>query len=297
MIALLISLLWLLPAAMGLTPYQLPRDAADFHQRNFDTISKIYNLSTYPNNQAFLKDGAAAVPSGLFSKDVIGRVTPLGNFSGIDDTVEYFFALTPDPSPPSYATWTNDTITHFVSECPEVAATVVYGRTMGVNASVPSTYQKQVSTIKQIAFWRFDDTGAVLKYDAWLPTLQQWWNTTHDVAHYPIDEVLVRQQLCQTTQVQCTGADKQWDSVDQCVATLSQKPMGNFDNLWGDNIWCRALHVRLTPIRPDVHCAHVGPNGGGKCVNIAYNDAYFDDEALFGEPPGDTFVCHKGSGS
>lgn len=40
----------------------------------------------------------------------------------VEDTVEYFFALTPDPAPPTYATWTNATITHFVSECPEVAA-------------------------------------------------------------------------------------------------------------------------------------------------------------------------------
>lgn len=87
-----------------------------------------------------------------------------------------------------------------MSECPEVAASVVYGKTMGVNASVPATYQKQVSTIKQIAFWHFDDDGAVLKYEAWIPTLQQWWNTTHDVAHYPVNEAVVRTQLCQATQ-------------------------------------------------------------------------------------------------
>lgn len=118
----------------------------------------------------------------------------------MDDTVEYFFALTPDPAPPTYATWTNATITHFVSECPEVAASVVYGKTMGVNASVLATYQKLVSTIKQVAFWQFDDNGAVLKFDAWIPTLQQWWNTTHDVAQYPVNELLVRTQLCQATQ-------------------------------------------------------------------------------------------------
>lgn len=172
-----------------------------------------------------------------------------------------------------------------MSECPEVAASVVYGKTMGVNASVPATYQKRVSTIKQVAFWQFDDDGAVLKFDAWIPTLQQWWNATHDVANYPVDEALVRTQLCQATQAmvssslpgaivkrcissfyftgrerkradsflkQCTGANKQWDSVDQCVTSLTQKPMGTFDNLWGDNVWCRALHVRLTPIRPEV---------------------------------------------
>ncbi|KKY30432.1 hypothetical protein UCDDA912_g09638 [Diaporthe ampelina] len=291
MIAKLISLFLLLSAAMGLTPYQLPRDASAVQQRNLDTINKIYNLTTYPNNLAFLKDGVAAIPDGLFSQDVVGRVTPLGNFSGLEDTVEYFFALTPEPAPPTYATWTNATITHFVSECPEVAASVVYGKTMGVNASVPSTYQKRVSTIKQIAFWHFDDDGAVLKFDAWIPTLQQWWNTTHDVAHSPVNEALVRAQLCQATQAQCIGANKQWDSADQCVAALNKKPMGTFDNLWGDNVWCRALHVRLTPIRPGVHCAHVGPNGGGKCVNVPYSQAYFDDEAVFGDASGETFVC------
>ncbi|KAL1876958.1 hypothetical protein Daus18300_002565 [Diaporthe australafricana] len=291
MIAILISLLFLLPAAMGLIPYQLPRDALDFQQRNLDTIKNIYNLSTYPNNQAFLEHGESAVPDGIFSEDVIGRITPVGSFHGRHDTIEYFFALTPYPSPPTYATWTNATITHFVSECPEIAATVVYGNTMGVNPEVPSTYQKLVATIKQIGFWRFDDDGAVLKYDAWLPTLQAWWNATHDVAHYPVDGMLVRHGLCQAAQVVCNGDNKQWDSLDECFDSLSQKPMGSFDNLRGDNIWCRALHVRLSPIRPDYHCAHVGPSGGGKCVNVDNNEAYFNDEALFGEPLGETFVC------
>jgi hypothetical protein len=39
------------------------------------------------------------------------------------------------------------------------------------------------------------------------------------------------------------------------------------------------------------HCPHVGPTGGGKCVDVLYNDVYFDDQALFGSPPGDTFIC------
>ncbi|KAH8770055.1 hypothetical protein F5883DRAFT_667634 [Diaporthe sp. PMI_573] len=232
-----------------------------FLLRNLDTINGIYNLTTYPNNLAFLQGGVNAIPNAFFAEDVVGRVTPLGDLSGIEDTVEYFFALTPDPSPPTYATWTNAT------------ATVVYGKATGV------------------AFWRFDDDGAVLKFDAWIPTLQQWWNTTHDVSHYPVNEALVRQQLCQTTQAKCAGTNKQWDSVDQCVTALNQKPMVTFDNLWGDNVWCKALHVRLTPIRPDAHCTHAGPSGGGKCVNMPYNEAYFDDGAVFGEPSGETFVC------
>lgn len=82
MIAKLISLFLLLSAALGLTPYQLPRDASAFQQRNLDTINKIYNLTTYPNNLAFLQNGINAIPAGLFAQDVVGRITPVGNFSG-----------------------------------------------------------------------------------------------------------------------------------------------------------------------------------------------------------------------
>jgi len=39
-----------------------------------------------------------------------------------------------------------------------------------------------------------------------------------------------------------------------------------------------------------VHCKHVGPTGGGKCVNINYNDEYVaKDKDLFGG--GNTFMC------
>lgn len=82
MITKFISLFILLSAAMGLTPYQLPRDAPAFQRRNFDTINKIYNLTTYPNNLIFLQGGVEAIPDGLFSQDVVGRITPVGNFSG-----------------------------------------------------------------------------------------------------------------------------------------------------------------------------------------------------------------------
>lgn len=85
MISKLLSLFLLLSAAMGLT-YHLPRDASALQQRNFDTINKIYNLTTYPNNLAFLQGGVDAIPDGLFAEDVVGRVTPLGDFSGSRST-------------------------------------------------------------------------------------------------------------------------------------------------------------------------------------------------------------------
>lgn len=75
------------------------------------------------------------------------------------------------------------------------------------------------------------------------------------------------------------------------MAKLSQKDFGDWNELWADNVICQTLHVVLAKLRPDVHCEHVGPSGGWKCVDVDYNQVYFeDDEALFGMG-GDAFIC------
>lgn len=49
----------------------------------------------------------------------------------------------------------------------------------------------------------------------------------------------------------------------------------------------RVLHADVSR---QAHCPHVGPTGGGKCVDVTYNDVYIDDDqALFGS--GDPFIC------
>lgn len=44
-----------------------------------------------------------------------------------------------------------------------------------------------------------------------------------------------------------------------------------------------------TDIDLQVHCPHVGPTGGGKCVDIDYRVDYFDDLELFGMA--NPFMC------
>ena len=71
--------------------------------------------------------GLAGVPPGLSYQNAPGRVDPEGNFTGFDDSIEYFSALAPVPQPPySVAAMTHIAITEFSSTCPDVAASVVY---------------------------------------------------------------------------------------------------------------------------------------------------------------------------
>jgi hypothetical protein len=40
--------------------------------------------------------------------------------------------------------------------------------------------------------------------------------------------------------------------VDECLSTLSAKEFGSYDEVWGDYVVCRQIHLQLTTLRPDV---------------------------------------------
>lgn len=252
----------------------------------------------------------------LLMQQTAGRVNPVGNFSGFDDSIEYFFALAPTPEQSQGVAIYAADVVDFTSGCPDVAASVVYLRTGKVDPetaeldrSEPTTTLAQVRSTacahrgptlrnsSQIAFWKFDPDGAVLKYAAWIPNLQAWTSAATGV---DFSNIIVGKAapiaLCPVIQDRCTGANQQYDNVVACVFELETKPFGSFDEAWGDNIACRTIHLILTKLRPDVHCPHVGPKGGSppdnlKCVDVDYSTAYFDDAALFGAPLGSVFTC------
>ncbi|GAB1312614.1 hypothetical protein MFIFM68171_02824 [Madurella fahalii] len=260
-------------------------------RRNFNTISRIYNLTVFPNQVPILTGGASHVPPGLFSRKVSGRVDPVGDFKGFEDSIEYFFALAPVPQGNgASAAITSYKIVEFSSACREVAASVVYLYCSVVNPGSPD-HGKALAPLKQVAFWRFDNEGAVLNYDAWIPNLNAWVQKTSGPVVTPEQQMLSIFQICTVTQLRCTGANAQWGSISECVYSLSQRPYGSYDAAWGDNVVCRTIHLVLTQVRPDHHCPHVGPTGGGKCVDVEYPQDYFNDEELYGDPVGETFMC------
>ncbi|KAK7447027.1 hypothetical protein VKT23_014240 [Stygiomarasmius scandens] len=272
-------------------------NTTNYVQRNLHTIQSIYNLTVYPNNAPILLQGGSAVPPGLFSQNARGRVTPVGNFTGFEDSIEYFFALAPTPqsNPAGVAIFEADVV-EYTSGCANVAASVVYLKTGPVNATTGQLIEGSKTTaLKQVAFWRFDDQGAVLEYDAWIPNLQAWSSVALgiDYSNITIQQGALATALCPTLQDRCTGSNQQFNSTADCITELGQKPFGTFDEAWGDNIACRTIHLILTGHRPEVHCPHVGPFGGNgpdnyKCVDIEYNE-YLNDALLFGSS--EVFRC------
>lgn len=130
------------------------RQLPSFAQRNLATIRAIYNLTVYPNNYPIVKLGSSQVPPGLFSPSAIGRVSPVGEFSGFNDSIEYFFALAPVPSDPEFqgvAIYQADVV-EFTSGCPGIAASLVYLRTGKVDPKTGEVDSRvPVSTLSQVS--------------------------------------------------------------------------------------------------------------------------------------------------
>ncbi|KAF7198261.1 Bifonsecin B biosynthesis cluster protein A [Pseudocercospora fuligena] len=271
------------------------RQLPDFAQRNLNTIRKIYDLTVYPYNDPIQNQGGSAVPPGLFAQNTVGRVSPVGEFEGFEDSIEYFFALAPSPKDPNFrgAAIYEAQVVEFTSGCPEIAASLVYLRTAKVDAN---TYQvdtsQPMSTLSQVAFWQFDPYGQVERYHAWIPNLEAWVyaQTGFDFSSYLLEKA-VPLFLCPQIQERCTGSNQQYLDVLTCTLELDLKPFGSFDEAYGDTVACRIIHLLLTKVHPDVHCPHVGPTGGGKCSPIEYSKDYFDDDQLFGVPVGSAFTC------
>jgi hypothetical protein len=222
-------------------------------ERNYNTISRIYNMTVYPNQLPILVGGAAAVPKELFNKNVVGRVNPVGKFTDFETSIEYFFVLAPVPQAnPLKGAITSYKITSFSSQCRNVAASMVNLYLAVYDPGSPD-HGKPLAPIRQLAFWRFDDKGAVIKYDAYISNLNDWYESTVGTSiNDPQLQAATIQELCQVTQSRCTGANAQWSSFDECVSALSAKPYGSYNGVWGDHVVCRTIHLILAQLRPDV---------------------------------------------
>jgi hypothetical protein len=74
--------------------------------------------------------------------------------------------------------------------------------------------------------------------------------------------------ICQIHEDYCVGGFQQYNSTDECNQYLTRKTrFGAAYELGRNTLLCRMVHQNMVPLRPSVHCAHIGPNGGGMCAD------------------------------
>ncbi|WWC60716.1 uncharacterized protein I303_103292 [Kwoniella dejecticola CBS 10117] len=228
---------------------------------------------------------AASINSTLFAEDVRGSVDVSTDFDGRELATEYLFGLFvnlakyPDePSP--IGNPINYTLSTAVAQGNTVAAGFKFEFYYGaLNQSFP---------VEIDAFFNINDQLQVAEYDL---VFRRWaWATDYIVpqliphmarkvenltqptnATYILQQYLA-QSTCRAALEFCHGENEQYASHEECMGLLNGLPLGQFYRLGENNLGCRYLHTPMLPLRPNVHCPHVGPSGGDMCVPRNYTE-------------------------
>ena len=70
---------------------------------------------------------------------------------------------------------------------------------------------------------------------------------------------------CTTIMSACTAARAQYASMQNCVDSCANFPVGTNTDQTGNTLGCRYNHAQLAVGDPGTHCVHAGPSGVGAC--------------------------------
>ncbi|GAB0496358.1 hypothetical protein MMPV_007670 [Pyropia vietnamensis] len=245
--------------------------AAKVAQGYLASIRRVYEpLLGMPEKAAGLVISGTA-PNGTFAAAPVGRIYPLGVFSDLVQTLEYFYGIISF----TRLQLLDIEVAEFVASPPYAFAKI--------NLPTLSLITNATAKASHIGMWRFDDKGLITGYDlnfAGLTPANAALGT--DYASPTVVREAIIPRLCANIEKFCNGDYRVYESAEACVRFLTPLPVTRMEE--GNIAACRAYHAPLARFRPDVHCAHVGPSGGGKCVDKPFETMYKDDTAMLGLP-------------
>ncbi|KAK5681300.1 hypothetical protein LTS10_007062 [Elasticomyces elasticus] len=231
---------------------------------------EFWDAFMYPNNVAQAK----SINSTLLASNVIGRVDITRVFTGQELNTEYLFGLFTGQTlnagaaallgvPISYD------IIHFAASSYVVSSQVV------VNFNLST----MVIPVEVGTWITFDSNKKITQYDATFRRFDQVLDitvanvqkeigasTSSAAVAYLIDALA--KSVCNTAQTYCNGTNQQYTDTSSCYTALTQTVrFGTAYELGRNTLLCRTLHQYMVPARPGVHCPHIGPTGGGMCVD------------------------------
>eukprot|EP00775_Hariotina_reticulata_P007384 gene7384-7593_t len=208
-----------------------------------------------------------------FSVNAVGRIVPVGTFQGGLGALEYFYRLAgPLTEDPTATRVTAIDIQWMI--CTEDKRQVAFE--VFFLFKTPAFVVVADYNLSAVGIFVFNKQGKVCSYDWTIRRLGFLTETNQEkiagVLGLTLDQfhVLSMETACTTAQTYCTGNLTQFTTKAECVGFLRDElPYGSWDLADQNNAVCRILHSILVPVRPHVHCAHVGRSGGGKCITHA----------------------------
>jgi hypothetical protein len=257
------------------------------------TYNELYNfqinlLNNYMYPYNILQ--AKAINSTYLAPDVLGRVDVTTTISGQELNTEYLYGLfanlAENPQaisllgfPVSY------TLTHFTAR----RNVVSYGVIIMFNFSSLGLAQPI-----EIDGWTvFNDQLQVQYYDITFRWFSYLYDTLFEIVGSKINaktendtitwlQTQLADGICQVHDKYCNGTNQQYSGYDECTSYLeTQLRFGKAYELGENTLLCRMVHQNMVPLRPSVHCPHIGPTGGDMCKDdVNYMQRVLDTRFL-----------------
>ncbi|KAK9472044.1 uncharacterized protein V1510DRAFT_418474 [Dipodascopsis tothii] len=238
----------------------------------FDLYQRFMDNLMFPANVI----QANSINSTLLAENVVGRVDDTRRFDGRELNTEYLFGLFAYMNETNgiinlLGTPTNYTVVEFLAGCNTAATSTL------LNLEI---IDLALNVTMQLDFWfRWDSEGRVSEYDAAFRRGGRIYDIVSDVVSARLSgsnvatpegtlawKKLIAGSICGQATLYCTGDNLQYESMEACEAYLVDNVrMGEVYEGGMNTLWCRSVHQNMLKMRPDVHCAHVGPSGGDMC--------------------------------
>ncbi|KAG8528622.1 uncharacterized protein KY384_006309 [Bacidia gigantensis] len=277
----------------SLRPRAQEQGAANFTFKELYRMQKKFlDAFIYPANQKEAKK----INSTIFSEDVQGRVDITRTFSGRELNTEYIFGLFSNLAASSNDTnafsllgyATSYKILHFAASQNIASASTIFQFTFPI---LPTPVPLVIDT------WNvFNAQGQISMYDATF----KWWDWAVDSLFASLSQKYnatllqtvqlatqkIAGSICDIAIKHCNGTNAQYESMQQCEDFLTKKVAFGKSYQLGtpgrNTLLCRMVHQNMVPFRPTVHCPHIGPSGGGYCV----------DDKSYGDVVGDMYFSN-----
>jgi len=250
-------------------------------------IASVYNLTIWPGNDAIIQNffrtrgtnDLSWLPNTV-NASVCARVHAFGDHFGVMDLAEYFYGLTPNTilfdTRPSYFILAFDLTSFFVNVANKIAFSTIQYR-IGQPGTDPKTWRNST----QLGTWRFDNADKIVEAALWNP-LYSLGQRESGAFKAPGYQYSISNYTCSRHQRFCGNTPySQYASFDTCMTYLNSIPLGEPDVFTANNTMCRYQHSTLVQLRPEVHCAHIGPSGGTFCVDkklvTFFTEPFFPD--------------------
>jgi hypothetical protein len=207
---------------------------------------------------------ASTAPDSLFSPNVVGRVTPLGDAPDLATVKDYFFGLNNIISSGPVSSFTFNSLVAVNDQVfVDVDINFAQGQLLPPNVQPPELHQ--------IGFFRFNSANQIISFDLTIPYLGAALGSEGlDVTNPNAASNLIN-GTCALALGKCTpGVNTAYVNFQDCVNSMATKPLGTFDRLNADSITCRFAHATFTPLNPTRYCPFVNPTST-PCADTPYS--------------------------